>query len=274
MEVATDTPTYFLRDPLDDISDGEDAFGFGGGLDQDDGPTFRRQRQDGDHSGRLKRARHGTQAEGSNADLDGSGNSVDAGRADSSVREVTITQPAPRRRITGKRTANDARLNPPPTQGNASGTEGTQADDGMVTAAERRRLAWERIAEVRRRQREEVASLRAAWGSAGTAISADAYVAMAPSDTPPPFHRRRRPRSRRLRRIYGCVRCAAVVGWHGHHRLMAECRGGCPAGSRGPIKRLSRGLLPHRQQEFYGRDWPNGETSPFPFRLRFNQSRP
>jgi len=60
----------------------------------------------------------------------------------------------------------------------------------------------------------------------------------------------------------GCFRCGSVVGYHAPQTLLGSCRGHCPAGSRGPVVRLARGRLPHRQDGVPL--WPTGEANPTP----------
>ena len=60
----------------------------------------------------------------------------------------------------------------------------------------------------------------------------------------------------------GCLVCGSVAGFHGHARLQEACRGHCPPGSKGPISKLARGLLPHVQRGGHGTVWPNGESDP------------
>ena len=56
----------------------------------------------------------------------------------------------------------------------------------------------------------------------------------------------------------GCVRCCGVAGYRAETtKLCQPCVGGCPAGSRGPLKRLAKGLLPRA-----GSAWPTGEPNP------------
>ena len=60
----------------------------------------------------------------------------------------------------------------------------------------------------------------------------------------------------------GCFRCGSVVGHSAVQTLASYCRGHCPTGSRGPVTRLARGRLPHRQQG--SPQWPTGELNPSP----------
>ena len=54
-----------------------------------------------------------------------------------------------------------------------------------------------------------------------------------------------------------CIRCCGVAGFPSASKLLLPCPGGCPAGSRGPLKRMLRGLLPRP-----GESWPSGEAFP------------
>ncbi len=178
-----------------------------------------------------------------------------------------------RRRITGKRTPTAAGIVlPSPTVPGGSDIDGSEGD--LVSARTRRRLIQEQQLEIRRRRLADAECMRQAWGEAEPAVAISAFVQIPPTDRPPPFDVGQGHDLVACGGFYGCVRCGAVVGWHGHQRLALPCRGSCPVGSRGPVRLLVRGRLPHRQQEHYGRDWPSGESSPVPFRVRLGQSRP
>lgn len=60
----------------------------------------------------------------------------------------------------------------------------------------------------------------------------------------------------------GCVKCGGVMGSQASKILAADCRLGCPAGSRGPISRLCRGQLPHQHDGGPAEVWPSGELEP------------
>ncbi len=136
----------------------------------------------------------------------------------------------------------------------------------LVTAAQRRKLLAAQHVEARRRRNEEEAVIKAAWGNGATALSVAAFVELRAMDAVPTVPIGAGHDVILCGGFTGCVRCGAVVGWHGHSRLETPCRGYCPAGSRRPIRLLARGMLPHRQQAHYGRDWPSGEERPTPFR--------
>ena len=61
------------------------------------------------------------------------------------------------------------------------------------------------------------------------------------------------------------MRCGAVAGYCKNRRLENRCRGVCPTGSRGPIRRLAMGRHPHPQRGM-GEIWPDGEMNPRPTR--------
>ncbi len=248
-------------------SEEEDVFGHGGGLDQVGAAEVPRGRGSSADRGEApclaevsvasgphqRQWQHGHQRMGiEDREVTASASgSADGGRTAGDDPAPTV---ALRRRITGKRAASSAGLAPPPPAAAGRNIADHAEDDGLISARERRRMVAEQLAETRRRRRAETAVVQEAWGDASTAISAAAFVALEPTDAHPPFNVGDGHDLVACGGFYGCVRCAAVVGWHGHHRLAAPCRGSCPAGSRGPIRLLSHGRLPHRQREFYGRD--------------------
>ncbi len=265
-----------LGDPTsqqDAFSD-EDVFHFGGDLDQ---PW---QQADADHDA-------GETPEGGHkrpTSEDPFSQSIKRARCDSgpppaaAVLATTSTAghatDGARRRIVGKRSAASAGLTPPPASGLARDRDDSAGQEDLVTRRERRRLVLEQQAEVRRRQRADADALREAWGSASTAVSVAAYLSIQPTEDAPPFPVGDGHDLLACGGFHACVRCGAVVGWHGHSRLALACRGFCPPGSRRPVRLLASGRLPHRQLEHYGRDWPSGEVTPTPYRLRLSQSRP
>ena len=60
----------------------------------------------------------------------------------------------------------------------------------------------------------------------------------------------------------GCVRCGSVVAMQQDSALSTCCRGHCPPGALGPVRRLAEGRPPR------GDRWPSGEASPLPHRFR------
>ena len=65
----------------------------------------------------------------------------------------------------------------------------------------------------------------------------------------------------------GCCACGSVTGFTASRVLLAPCRGFCPRGSAWPIRRLAQGKLP-REREDSGLTWPDGSSSPLPYRWR------
>ena len=65
----------------------------------------------------------------------------------------------------------------------------------------------------------------------------------------------------------GCLKCGSVVSQStATNALGQECKGHCPRGSRGAVRRLAKGLHPRRPRD----EWPNGEEAPHPKRLKVN----
>eukprot|EP00973_Karenia_brevis_P093952 12420003-Karenia_brevis.AAC.1 len=63
--------------------------------------------------------------------------------------------------------------------------------------------------------------------------------------------------------FFGCIRCGGISGFVTSALLESPCRKHCPHGSRRPITRLSKGLLPYlRNNETGGYGWPSGVLSP------------
>ncbi len=60
----------------------------------------------------------------------------------------------------------------------------------------------------------------------------------------------------------GCIRCGSVVATQAQSALNTRCRGDCPPGACGPVRRLAAGRRPR------GDTWPSGEDEPLPKRLR------
>ena len=72
----------------------------------------------------------------------------------------------------------------------------------------------------------------------------------------------------------GCIRCGSAVGYQSDNLLAGDCRTYCPSGSRGPITRLAKGLLPRPLPNGKGQEWPSGELSPSVFVLQPAVDRP
>ena len=59
-----------------------------------------------------------------------------------------------------------------------------------------------------------------------------------------------------------CVRCCGVSDFSGSSKLTKDCVGGCPLGSRRPLKRLAQGVRPRPLANGTGCSWPSGELAP------------
>ena len=60
---------------------------------------------------------------------------------------------------------------------------------------------------------------------------------------------------------------SVVAAFYRHTLLTGLCRGGCPEGSRGPIRLLSKGCLPWVSGPHPTLEWPSGELAPTVGRL-------
>ena len=65
----------------------------------------------------------------------------------------------------------------------------------------------------------------------------------------------------------GCLLCGTVAGWRAHGAIDQPCRMWCPEGSRGPVRKVLAGQLPHVQRGHQGKVWPSGQRAPSPRRL-------
>ncbi len=160
----------------------------------------------------------------------------------------------------------------PRPDGDAAGGEGGRllrevGGTEFTSRVKRRQLVAEQQAEVKRRRNAESAAADAAWRSGEGAIESHAYVTLQPREEELPFPEGPGHALLVHGGYTGCARCGMVVGWRSQGRLAAPCRGSCPPGSRRPVRRLARGLLPH---DYGGAHrpppWPNGEVQPRPYR--------
>ena len=137
------------------------------------------------------------------------------------------------------------------------------SEQALVTPAKRRQLKREQLAE-QRRVAEATAAIHAeAWQGVKRALPSLA--------APEPRCRLQYLDGRSVHPSHtcfecggylGCIKCGSVVSTSQRCALVEPCRGECPAGSRGPIRRLTSGRLPR------GRSWPSGEAEPQPKRWR------
>ncbi len=129
----------------------------------------------------------------------------------------------------------------------------------LVTPAKRRRI----VAAQRAAQREDAAAARlaedAAWRRLATSLP---WQPMPEGLSRTPFRVDSSHECITCGGFVGCLRCGSVVSAHARSALAAECRGHCPTGALGPVRRLALGRIPR------GDAWPSGELAPLPKRLR------
>ncbi len=143
------------------------------------------------------------------------------------------------------------------------------AEEEELTRKTRRKMVLEKLAEVRKRRRVEAGATLAAWSIVSAAIDVRELDSVLVHEGPPPFEVHPGHALLACGGYYGCIRCGHVVGWQRHAQLGAPCRGNCPRGSVRAIRRLSKGLHPSaRGDEGDTSQWPSGERSPRPLRLR------
>ncbi len=129
----------------------------------------------------------------------------------------------------------------------------------LVTPAKRRRI----LAEQRMAQREDAAAARAANDAAWLLVARSLpYEVQADANDVVPFFVHGSHECLACGGFVGCIRCGSVVSAQQRSALSHQCRGSCPDGASGPVRRLAAGLLPR------GKAWPSGETAPLPKRRR------
>ncbi len=150
-----------------------------------------------------------------------------------------------------------------------AGMDMTMVNDASteVTVAQRRRMVKQHKEEVKWRKAQISEATKRAWASLTAAISAEAYYSLSPLEDNPPYEIHRSHAVIECGGYLGCVRCATVCGYRTKTALTEECKRGSLPSSRGPIRKLARGQLPHVQcQGRHGDEWPTGEIHPVPRR--------
>ncbi len=248
-----------------------DVFGHGGNLDTDEEADVHRpaKRARGEEAETVAvRAAEGIQVQADPPMTPGeaaASTSVEIPAVGVANGDVNGSTHMHRRRITGKRPPPNAF----PAVTEAAAAEAEQEGGSSISAVARRRAVLAQLAEKRRRVGHDREVRAAAWraGDMGTVLEGTGIVVPV-SREPPPFTVGSGHDLLLCGGFTGCIRCGMVVGWHGHARLAAPCRGACPSGSVRPIRRLARGLMPHWQQDGDGQNWPSGESTPTPYRVR------
>ncbi len=136
----------------------------------------------------------------------------------------------------------------------------TPAKRRREIADERKRLAEVRGADNRNRQAaEDVMRSRIATA---TRTRREAKALRIVSGPPPPTFLHERHTYIICGGVVGCVKCGGISGFQRSALLAAECRRFTPTGSMGPIQKLAKGRLPHRQRVSQGEWWTSGEEEP------------
>ncbi len=133
----------------------------------------------------------------------------------------------------------------------------------MVTLAKRRRLLSAQRAMERQDIQAAEATRQHAWGAVARTLACTADESPEATQQhfrPAPVHHTHA--CIECGGFIGCTRCGSVSSTPQKSALDRQCRGWCPPGSRGPVKRLAAGALPH------GQEWPSGATDPKPKRFR------
>ncbi len=133
----------------------------------------------------------------------------------------------------------------------------------MVTLAKRRRLLSAQRAMERQDIQAAKATRQRAWGAVARTLACTADESPEATQQhfrPAPVHHTHA--CIECGGFIGCTRCGSVSSTPQKSALDRQCRGWCPPGSRGPVKRLAAGALPH------GQEWPSGATDPKPKRFR------
>ena len=160
---------------------------------------------------------------------------------------------------------------PPPSwpEGGAEDGNGEPTDRPLISVAKRRRIVEAQAKELNDRKRKLRTSEDDAWAAFAEAVPSSHWAALPQADEfcTPPFEVHESHCAILCGGYCGCMACGSVAGFHGHARLTRPCRGHCPAGSTGPVRRLARGLYPHAQRGIHGSAWPSGEANPVVSRL-------
>ena len=142
--------------------------------------------------------------------------------------------------------------------------------DRTCSLRKRKRIIGKQKEILEERRKQEIGATKEAWARANYAISWTLWGRMASGRNHPPIQAHRTHVLISCGGFGGCIRCGSVAGYCKNRRLEKECRGSCPTGSRGPIRRLSMGRHPHPQRG-QGLTWVDGSLSPKPTRWETDQ---
>ena len=132
----------------------------------------------------------------------------------------------------------------------------------MCTASERRRLLTaQRVQHKRRETSGEVSRKVASW-NAGVAVPFLTWMQLLPGTVTPPVGAHHLYMLIVCGAVGGCIRCRFVASGNSRRLLEGSCRRWCPIGTKGQIKRLAKGLLPH--PESGDAVCPDGSLAPSP----------
>ena len=136
------------------------------------------------------------------------------------------------------------------------------------TVNKRRRVLAAQRAEHKRLESSDEASRRRAWRDSGIAVPFLTWQQLRCGTVTPPVAAHHSHLLIACGGYGGCMRCGSVASGNRSQLLEGECRRWCPVGSKGPIVRLAKGLLPKPKA---GEDvWPDGSLAPTPVLWRID----
>ena len=142
--------------------------------------------------------------------------------------------------------------------------------DKTCSLRKRKRIVGKQKEILAERQAQEVRATKEARSRANCAISWTLWGKMACGKNYPPITAHWSHALISCGGFGGCIRCGSVAGYCKNSRLENKCRGRCPTGSRGPIRRLAMGKYPHPQGG-QGKIWVDGTLNPQPTKWKVDQ---
>ena len=142
--------------------------------------------------------------------------------------------------------------------------------DIVCSQLRRKRLVGKQKETLEARKAQDHQLTKAAWVKANYAISWTLWGRMSSGHNHPPIKAHWSHALISCGGFGGCIRCGSVAGYCKNSKLEARCRGHCPIGSRGPIRRLAMGKYPHPQRG-QGRVWVDGTINPQPTKWKVDK---